>query len=359
MRADIQIYGFENYRVTTLSEYALYQSERGWYLPANYWFSSDIAFLNKGLAVDVDSPKFKNGIISHKELLQKASTVYVHPSCTFSRALLSTKYKKCLNPWIADAVVIPNMKKQHDYDTNDVIVFINESVETIIVIFNYDINTQNAMKATPLGTKLASLVTKKPLVSGWNSPVLTEATLLDSELLFVGTLLRCSPKSIIQDIVTGQLPLDKTVYEQDVQNTLGSEDNKITFEALVSIENMLSSNDDSVVEAAYKSLSMMDWMHYPNSVRYILNNIPGQYNKVWGATSVKFMFRTLSGSKRSGYAGGYDKFIYKKDYELFKQLKCKFENVEESNVCKALKYCNFMIELADGKIIPNIKEEER
>ena len=160
--------------------------------------------------------------------------------------------------------------------------------------------------------------------------------------------------SILEDTI----PTDKIVYEESVQESLGCESNQLTFDSLTSIKDMLECKDDNTVSAGLKSLSMMDWVHYPNSIKYILNlieNYGWRYNPAASSTSVKYMLKTISkNSSRRHWPGCMDYEIYEQDYELFKQLKMHYDKIAPEKILDYMRYMDFMT-VDQGQIVPNLR----
>jgi hypothetical protein len=187
--------------------------------------------------------------------------------------------------------------------------------------------------------------------------------IMDSELFYVGEVLTVPNScSFVADILTNSIPRDKIVWETSVMESLGNDTNQLSLDNLISIKDMLESSDDNTVSAGLKSLSMMDWIHYPNSVRFILREIDNKwnwaYNKACDSTSVKYMLRSLSPNtnSRGRWPGEYDHTIYKEDYDLFKQLKIHFDKCTPENVLSYMRYFNFMTVTPAGLISPSIKQ---
>ena len=183
---------------------------------------------------------------------------------------------------------------------------------------------------------------------------------LDAGFIYTGHLLFIpNTHSYAMDILTSNLPKDKIVFEESVQDSLGDETNQLTFDSLVSIRDMLDSTDANTVSAGLKALSMMDWMHYPNSVKYIMNRTDKYkwlYNKASNSTSVKYMLSTISGNKaRRHWPGNYDNDIYEQDFELFKQLKMHYEKISNDDILTEIKFMNFIRCNAEGKLVPNLR----
>jgi hypothetical protein len=123
---------------------------------------------------------------------------------------------------------------------------------------------------------------------------------------------------------------------------------------------MLESSDENTVSAGLKSLSMMDWMHYPNSIKFMMDQTTmynWKYNKACNSTSVKYMLKTITGTtNRRHWPGSLDNEIYEADYELFKQLKCHYHQINPDQIMSYIRSFNFMRVDVNGFISPNIKQ---
>ncbi len=101
---------------------------------------------------------------------------------------------------------------------------------------------------------------------------------------------------------------------------------------------------------------MMDWVHYPNSIKFILKGVTNhqwRYNPACNSTSVKYMLKSIcTTAKRGCWPGDFDPKLYEQDYELFKQLKIHYENVPQDNIMSYMRYYDFMMCDSNGTIIP-------
>ena len=113
---------------------------------------------------------------------------------------------------------------------------------------------------------------------------------------------------------------------------------------------MLESTDENTVSAGLKALSMLDYMHYPKSINYMLDLTNGRYrwNKTMHSTSVKFMFKQLlkCSSERN---------IYPQDFELIKQYIAHYNSISIEDVNPKLLYCEFMTVDPNGMLMPILK----
>ena len=368
------IHGFEDYNIVYLNDTCFYRSW-GFYLPYNYCDFTSSYIINKDLPVRVSkvtnptydwmeticfSPEIA---VNHKELLDTAKKVFTHPSCKLSRSMMGEKYKKSLNPFLSDAIVIPK-PNYSDLSLKNYALFINENAKIIVMIWVEEPKAHNHIKDVCEGTKFKDIITCSPDDNYGSRKPYNTSDMLDAELFYYGEVLYIpNEQSWIAEVLTHRLPPEKIVFEESIQESLGDETNQLDFDSLCSIKDMLESSDENTVSAGLKSLSMMDWMHYPQSVKFILNNVDNKYhwiyNKACNSTSVKYMMKTIAGEearRRTWWPGGYDNEIYEKDFELFKQLKCHYDKIPSDQIMNNLRYINFMKVSAEGFITPNLKQ---
>lgn len=362
---DGKLYGMEEYRF--------------WKFVNNPWdqhmsktYSNDYFLANTGKALE---KKINTGIIyynlseetysDHKELLQTAKKVYVHPACSISRTSIATKYKKCLDPWMADVVVMPDYNRDI-YAYDNVALFINEDTNLII----WTICNEEEFESLQEDDFLEKLLKNDTLLRpsrffanyyGSNSPITIKEG-RESKLFYKGPLFQIhSRDKYLVDAIMGNIPNDKIVFEKTIMESLGAEETKLDVDNLMSIKEMLESTDENTASAALKSLSVMDYAHYPESVKYIIKEVGYGClfrNKARHSTSVKFMLDYLCGShamyaiRRTCYSG----VISEDDYKLFRQLvqrneKCK----DDAAVNMRIKYMSFMTIDSNGVFGPRLK----
>lgn len=363
------IYGFEDYNIISLYEGCFIHSY-DFRIPYYFENSAGSYIINKDLPVCVrnkpdlqgwyNTVEFDLAICeNHKELLSAAEKLYVHPNCKLSRSMLAERYKKSLNPWLSDAVVVP------DYDPYDLslckkALFMHEQSKMIISVKLDDEELVNKSDNWEMGAEFRNFALGRPDTHYGHEKSINSEDILDAKLFYVGEVLYVPNScSFITEILTNRLPIDKIVSEKSVQESLGSETNQLDFDSLTSIKDMLDSSDENTVAAGLKSLSMMDWMHYPNSIKYVLGECDRwkwKYNKAADSTSVKYMLKTISRcSTRRHWPGRMDDEIYEQDYELFKQLKMYYERIEESNILFSISTYNFMGVSPLGVVCPRLK----
>ena len=370
------IHGFEDYNIVALGD-ACFYSTWGFWIPYGFDSSTGTYIINKDLPVRVYNETnpaydwFKTVrfepelVVNHKKLLDTAQKVFVHPTCKLSRSMMAEKYKKSLNPFLSDAVIIPK-PNYTEFNLQNKVLFISEQAKLIILVHIENNDAYNLVKNASEGTKFKDLITINPDDNyGCRKPY-TVSDMLNAELFYHGEVLYVpNYMSWVADIMTHNLPADKTVFEESVQESLSNEGNQLDFDSLCSIKDMLESSDENTVSAGLKSLSMMDWMHYPQSIKFILTNVNNKYNwiynKACNSTSVKYMMKTIVGDrarKRTRWPGDFDDEIYEQDFELFKQLKCHYHRIQPDQIMNFIRSINFMTINSDGFMAPNIKRRD-
>ena len=367
------IHGFEDYNIVALGDSCFYATW-GFYLPYCFDNSTGAYIINKDLPVKVyndinptyswiNTVRFTPELVTnHKELLTSAKKVFTHPSCKLSRSMMAEKYKKSLNPYLSDAIIIPK-PEYGEFNLCKQALFINESAKLIVMVHIDNDDSHKRIKDACEGDKFQALMTCNPDDNYGSRKPYTIKDLVNSEFFYYGEVLYVpNSMSWAMDVLTHSIPAEKIVFEESVQESLSSETNQLDFDSLCSIMDMLNSSDKDTVSAGLKSLSMMDWMHYPQSIKFILNNTDSKYNwiynKACNSTSVKYMIKTIAGKsarKRTWWPGDYDEEIYEKDFELFKQLKCHYHHIEPNEVMNSIRSINFMCVIADGIMVPNYK----
>lgn len=328
-RSTPTLYGFKDYKCIVLSNQLLYANYISKYLLYGCnWYNGHIFYPVKGDSIPTSD------IEEHKDLLATAKTVYIHPACNVSKTLVSQKYKKVLNPWLADIVMIPNVTKYEYRYSTYCHIFINAESKNIFLFLDSTKDNAETISHFPQGTKLIDVVKNPGNLYGQTSDSFSVASLISSELDYTGRLidLRGKEREVI-DILEGTLPKSKFVFEDTIMHSLGNEDNKPTFENLLSILEMLNSTDDDTNASAIRALAAMDFINYPNSVITILinsNKNQWKYNKATNSTAAKYMFHVLFNNTARGYFTYTNKFISQEDYELTHKLLRHFYNNEDT-----------------------------
>ena len=296
-------------------------------------------------------------IVDHEELLETAKTIYVHPNCKVSRTLLSQKYKKTLNPWAADVIVVP--KPSEDRCSIDgTAIFVNDTAKLVVLMW-----TNDYIKKLKKGVSLRNSIAFQSNIPYFEfrtdlgySPI----AMLEATLEYCGPLATVEKRdSYIIDLLNHTVPTEKTVFEDTIMKSLGNTENKPTLENLISIRDMLDSKDSDVVTSALKALASMDYVNYPNSVITILrdNIYNWRYNSAITSTSVKYMLKSLLGRTYVGKWIGYNKeTISQEDYNLLQQLINHLSNDNEQYA--RLQYYSempFMFKDCNMQLLPRLE----
>lgn len=353
------IYGMEEYRAHSIYPSRIFNTID----PANAFYSYRYTVSSWVLPLDTSSRKevfqqTKNlfSIIeNNKEILKDAKTIYVHPCCKVPRTVLFQKYKKVLNPWLADVIVVPKTEPGYSYP---VMLLSNDAVkgtlELDVDMLSGDI--KNYLSTIKTGTRLGDIIEPYcpfSVLIQYHSPE-TLNEILSYELQYYGPAVNIDSKDgWLLDCADGVIPRSKLVFEEDALKALKGESNKPDCESLVSLCEMLGSSDDASKDAALKAIAAMDYINYPNSFIYIFihaNNIDWRYSKMWNNTDVKYMTEIL-GIRNPRYMRYKGPYISKDDYELFIQV---FDRLKFTN--ERLEGLPFMYSDQKLEVHPRIKD---
>lgn len=365
MKKNIIVEGFEGYDVRMMStrifvKYNAYlspwYSNHLWEVPA----SCRYVLYEKGNQIlnEIINSTNLSRVFPETGNMDGVETVYIHPDCKLSKTLVYQKYKRCLDPWKADVVVIPNPSyKRCDVNENIMLSVSDSSV------FLCSLSSEYLDSVIP-GKTVGECAGVKPWRYDSDSSVSTEMKAQFKEACnsvidgVYNTIQYVSGMDWIKNYIDGVLPKDKIVWESTIQKYLGSEENKITVESLQGILEMLKSSDNATQATGLKALSVMDWANYPASVRYVLqdaitNTSSLIYNNAWKATSVKFMKNGLKNaySRHCPFQLYNQRSITRKDWDVLKPLVKKTGNWDAS----FLGSCGFLIISDSGTIEINEK----
>ena len=166
------IHGFDDYNIVNPTE-GCFTNTWGFYIPYSWDNSTGVYIINKDLPVSmrsVENPtyswikyvKFAPELaVDHKELLDKAKKVYTHQSCKLSRSMMAEKYKKSLNPFLSDAVIIPK-PEYGEFTLRKYALFINDQAKMIVMVHIDSDESHNHIKDAEEGIKFKDLITCQP-----------------------------------------------------------------------------------------------------------------------------------------------------------------------------------------------------
>ena len=363
-------YGFEQYKIKGLNATVLKFNSviSEWYrreFEGGSFFSNlkTIYFCNKEnqLSYLDNINDFSNAFPDNNGLIPNAKTLYIHPSCKLSRNLVFQKYKKTLNPWLADAVVIPELDLRDSHTFNEMAAFISERAQIIFLIdassYYYPNNNIDFSKEEYIGKPLRQFlkVSSGDFCNIKDSLSYNVEDMLDAELMYYGKAYAINSNSALNDLIQNNIPKNRIVNEEAIMKSLGCEENKLSVEFLTSISEMLNSSDNDTVCSALKALSTMDYVHYPNSVILVLKESWYNYNykKVLNSTAVKYMMTHLVGQRRRYMPVLKGKYITQQDYDVFKGL---VHSMKIKSVDYLLEHeCPFIYQDANLEYQPRIK----
>lgn len=325
MANKFRLVGYEDYNVIVLTD--IFFSDYGKIREYSYFNPSVLEgdFLLTSSLGDYSLSNISRDFPSNDELLADAKTLYVHPSCTLSRTLISKKYKKSLNPWLADAVIVPKPDGNMFSWANNVSVFFNKSVDTYYILKdNYwhkyrdtDIPKDAIFRDLLHPDVIDNLLKCKSNIK-YNIYDLLGSTFVEN------TYWNSIHKKgkWYTDALTGIIPKNKIVYEDAVVKSLDDKESDIDLESLTSIKEMLLSSDRDTKLAGMKALAMLNYMQYPQSVKYVINRTVWNWQNdgINTSTAVRYMLKALTGNGSGRYVRFHDRFISQKDWDLFRQL---------------------------------------
>jgi len=343
---NVRIAGLENKKVYQLSrkclkcndipdknlEYYYYNLDINY--PVLFPCSDDYTYTKKANA-NISSRATLTTLLGVEEKsLSDVKKIYVHPSCKIPRTQVFSKYEKCLNPWIADAVIVPMLDNYIPYSKCFIIMEGEKNYYYVDLIYTVEgtlseppefLETLSRFSA---GEKVTGMEIVNPFSQCSDHLIpYSLSDLMDAELIYCGRCFKMNENSLwLADLDTMAIPSDRLVSEKSVMASLSNEENQIDCDTLMSIKEMIMSEDPSVQEMALKTLSAMDYIHYPQSVKLMFDSVDFRargwlYNtKVRNAVSVKYMLKQLFNNGNGRRIFFREATISKKDWEVFKQF---------------------------------------
>ena len=309
-------YGYEDYVVQILYP-ALFTNGR-LYTYGDYGSKNQRLLEDNGKLIS----EYRKEMLDHPELLDTAKKLYIHSACTFPRANIGNKFKKCLNVLAADAVIIPSPYEGNITYEDNTVVFINDEAKHIYIstFFVYRIDaetTYNRIKEAPLGTVLTKFL---PPTCNLNEIPLP---IKEAKLMYVGSMNYFSKEAYhVFDYITYMIPKDKIVYQDTLIKKLNDENNAPTLEIMKSAVDMLKSTDIASVAMGLKTLAALNYSDYKQSFLLTLKETVGywRYCNARNSTAVKYMLKALGIKGTYSYIGYRDRVIKEEDYEIFEPL---------------------------------------
>lgn len=261
-------------------------------------------------------------VITSKQYLPKpGETLYFDKACTIPRIKCEGTWKRTVKLTKADVVVVPEFSSIDHRD--NFAVFANDEDKKLWII-----NDAGQLLA-PLSVGMtfdevdednSRYVNNVSFNAEDNKAWINKAK--GSKCVYVGPLLIYHKRQqYMFDIIDGIYP--KIVFESELLNQLGTEDEMFTPEIVSSLIELLNSKDKDSVHQGMRTLASMDYAHYPSITKYILN----QTSSSWGQhkpfnSAVKFMMDSLN----YGTYGFYEPFT-DVSAEEFSMAKAIFENI--------------------------------
>jgi hypothetical protein len=346
-----QFYDYEGYTVYHVGSYSFIDRGYSTYVHA---YPVDYAML-----YPIDKERLSEGgsfivhIEDHPELLNTAKKVYVHSTCTLPREALAKKYKRCLDPLVADAIVIPESTNMVGVWENTA-AFVNDENKTIYVsAFSrsaWDNDREKAafskISSAVGGTRFLDLVSPISRAEAQDD----NPQLCAAKLFYFGPICLFGRKNMhLFDIETFKIPKDKIVYQSTIMNSINDDTNEPTYDAMMSIYDMLNSSEDATVEVGLKSLAALDYAHYPQAVRTILMRSSNwRWSKAKSSTAVKYMLNSMGINSNRCY-GYSSRYISEKDYALTEKLIRQIQNLKSE--MEYINYCyNIPFVFVDGEL---------
>lgn len=316
------IYGFDGYDAKKLYYSSLYYRNLGdynWPLGCKYLIPKECLInsvpINNASAINFDTIK----------------SVYIHPSCKMPRVLLD-KYKKVIDPWKADICIVDdNVINNFSADIERYPYIVKDDEKTIWIISSPSYLGELLGVDDVVGHTLAEIP---------NSNFGKIANLPICEGSFLNISTRAYSSYLIkqyQDIRLGLLPKDKVVSDTDVLKYVSGKNNTLDVDTMMSIYDLVKSSDKDTTVLGLKTLSLLDYIHYPDSTKFIIGSINALHLFRPSIASITYMYKKLNIRKCSD-TSFYGKTLSRKDFEMLAQLrskidKCNIEDLYWGNTC--------------------------
>jgi hypothetical protein len=239
--------------------------------------------------------------------------------------VLLDKCKKVLDPWKADICIVDdNVVNNFSADVERYTYIVSDGQKTIYIITCSSYLKELLCVEDVVGHTLSE-IPNSDFGEIANLPLCEENFLNISTRVYSSYLIKQ-----YQDIRLGLLPKDKVVSDTDVLNYISGKNNTLDVDTMMSIYDLVKSSDKDTTVLGLKTLSLLDYIHYPNSARFIIGSINSPQLFRLPIASITYMYKKLDIRNRSD-TSFWGKTLSKKDFEMLAQLRSKIDkcNIED------------------------------
>lgn len=308
------VYGFEGYDAKELDYYALYHKT------LNILYNIGYKYLIPKECLINDVPTNDASTIN----FDTVKSVYIHPSCKMPRVLLD-KYKKVLDPWKADICIVDdNVINNFSADIKRYPYIVKDD-QKIIYIISSPSYLKELLGIDDVVGHTLSEIPNSDFGEIANLPICEGSFLNISTRVYSSYLIKQ-----YQDIRLGLLPNDKVVSDTDVLEYVSDKNNTLDVDTMMSIYDLVKSSDKDTVILGLKTLSLLDYIHYPYSTKFIIGSINVSPLFKPSIASITYMYKKLNIRRRSD-TSFYGNTLSRKDFEMLAQLRSKIDkcNIED------------------------------
>jgi hypothetical protein len=239
--------------------------------------------------------------------------------------VLLDKYKKVIDPWKADICIVDdNVINNFSANVERYTYIVSDDQKTIFIISSLSYLKELLGVEDVVGHTLSE-ISCSDFGEIANLPLCEENFLSISTRVYSSYLIKQ-----YQDIRLGLLPKDKVVSDTDVLDYISGKNNTLDVDTMMSIYDLVKSSDKDTKVLGLKTLSLLDYIHYPNSARFIIGSISLLQLFRPSIASITYMYKKLDIRKRSD-TSFWGKTLSKKDFEMLAQLRSKIDkcNIED------------------------------
>ena len=309
------IYGFDGYKAKEVTYTSLYYK----IFNDSYCYSSSKYLIPKECLIN-SIPKNNASTIN----FDTVKSVYIHPSCKMPRVLLD-KYKKVLDPWKADICIVDDdVINNFSADEENYPYVVLNDIKTIYIVSSPSYLRELLNVDDVVGHTLSEIPCS-------DFDILANLPICEGSFLSIST--RVYPSYLIkqyQDIRLGLLPNDKVVSDTEALNYISGKNNTLDVDTMMSIYDLVKSSDNDTTVLGLKTLSLLDYIHYPYSAKFIIEAINSLKLFKPSIASIAYMYKKLN-IRRCSDTSFYGKTLSKEDFEMLAQLRSKIDkcNIED------------------------------